>query len=48
MPLKSKVTRHELRVWHNAVEDKLSTRGLHNLSYNVDGTEIERGMSTLR
>lgn len=45
MPLKSKVQRVELRSWHDQVEAKLSSRRLHIISYNVDGTEIERGLT---
>ncbi len=45
MPLKSGVTRSELRLWHDQVSAKLAARRLHVLSYNVDGVETERGLT---
>lgn len=45
MPLKSTVNRPELRLWHDEVSAKLAARGLHVISYNVDGVETERGMT---
>jgi hypothetical protein len=44
MPIRSKVTRPELRAWHDAVEERLEAHGLHHTSYNVDGVSIERGL----
>src|ERR1700728_5125559 len=44
MPIRTKVTRPELRAWHDAVEDHLAAHGLHHTSYNVDGVSIERGL----
>ncbi|OJT05301.1 hypothetical protein TRAPUB_3891 [Trametes pubescens] len=45
MPLKSSVSRAELRGWHDEVSSKLASRGLHTVSYNVDGVETERGLT---
>ncbi|KAH9943952.1 hypothetical protein B0H21DRAFT_469767 [Amylocystis lapponica] len=45
MPICNKVARPELRAWHDQVEQKLMERGLHIVSYNVDGVQIERGMT---
>lgn len=45
MPLRSKVTRPELRLWHDAVEAKLAAHDLHHTTYNVDGATIERGLT---
>jgi len=45
MPIRSKVTRPELRAWHDAVEERLQFHGLHHTSYNVDGVSIERGLT---
>lgn len=45
MPLKSSVSRAELRSWHDEVALKLASRGLHTVSYNVDGVETERGLT---
>jgi hypothetical protein len=45
MPLRSKVSRPELRVWHDAVEERLEAHGLHITSYTVDGVSIERGLT---
>ena len=45
VPLKSGVTRAELRTWHYEIMSKLQARGLHIVSYNVDGVETERGLT---
>jgi hypothetical protein len=44
MPIRSKVTRPELRTWHDTVEECLQAHGLHHTSYNVDGVSIECGL----
>ncbi|KAM5544147.1 hypothetical protein V8D89_002196 [Ganoderma adspersum] len=43
--LKNSVSRPELRRWHDEVQDKLTARSLHIVSYNVDGVETERGLT---
>ena len=45
MPLKNSVSRAELRTWHEEISRKLAARGIHIVSYNVDGVEIERGLT---
>ncbi|TFY77278.1 hypothetical protein EWM64_g6734 [Hericium alpestre] len=45
MPIHSKVAKAELRRWHTLVEERLQERGLHHISYNVDGVSIECGLT---
>ncbi|KAJ3760769.1 hypothetical protein EV360DRAFT_39135 [Lentinula raphanica] len=40
----SSVTSKELRSWHDEIEKKLQERGLHHISYNVDGAQTERSL----
>jgi hypothetical protein len=45
MPIRNQVARPELRKWHDEVERKLAERGIHHVSYNVDGVSTERGLT---
>ena len=44
MPIRNKVSRPELRKWHNTIEERLAAHGVHHTSYNVDGVSIEHGL----
>jgi hypothetical protein len=45
MPLNGKVTKQELRGWHDTVEKMLADRGMHIISYNVDGAQVKRSLT---
>jgi hypothetical protein len=45
MCISSRVTKPELRGWHNEIEGKLSIRGMQHISYNVDGAQTERSLT---
>ena len=42
MPIKSTSTAHEIRSWHDDVEQKLQLRKIHHISYTPDGASTER------
>jgi hypothetical protein len=45
MPISSKTDKAELRIWHDAIERKMTERGMHHISYNVDGAQTERSLT---